>query len=161
MDASEQHGDPTPNPLILKNVREVDWYDGPVSSLVSEDSTGPWLGFLLSAQRPRLRIFGLTRTTAEHTAAIDALLAESPTTSARWHRIQRRFHIALAESEGPLVLLRGGALLPGEPMEQTEVDWGSFRSRVTFSADDAFDPSRVELWTTVFDEALADDRVRD
>lgn len=149
----------TPSPLILERVRFIDWYDGPVTALVSEASTGPWLGLLQGALRGA-RIYGLTRTTAEHTAAIDALLEERQATP-RWPDIQRRFHIALAESDGPLVLLRGESLEPGRQMEQTEVDWDSYRSRVTFSVDDAVDSSRAKLWTAVFDDALHDDQVRD
>lgn len=146
-----------PKPFVLERVTSLEWYDGPVTAVVREASTGPWLCFLLSARRPR--ISGLTRTTAEHADAIEAMCTSAP--SGPWQRLVRRFHVALAESTGPLVLLRGPVLRPGEPLEQTAIDWEAYRGRVTFSGEDAFEPGRVDLWTEVFECALEDDRVRD
>ena len=146
-------------PLRPERVRAIDWYDGPVTAVVREAS-GHWLGVLLSAQTaPRLRIFGLVATTAENTASIEELLSASPPTARK--RTLRRFHIALAESEGPLVLLRGDDLSPGAALQQVEVDWATHRSHVTFSAEAAFERGRVEFWTAVFDDTLASDRARE
>ncbi|MCA9605169.1 MAG: hypothetical protein KC619_06225 [Myxococcales bacterium] len=139
-----------PEPFVIETVRFIDGYDGPVTALVSERSTGPWLGFLLAVTRyPYRRIFGLVPTTAEATEELAGFL-EVEASTARVQLLEKRFHVALANSDGPL--LRGESLEPDVELERVLVSWTELRGRVTFSADDAYSTERATLWNMVFDD---------
>lgn len=141
-----------PDPFVIESVRHLDWYDGPVTALVSERSTGPWLGFLLATTRhPYRRIFGLVPTTVDVTDGLACLLEEESSVGG-WRLLRKRFHIALASSDGPLVLLRGLHLEPTATLERALVSWEEFRGRVTFDDADAYAAERAAFWNDVFDD---------
>ncbi|MCB9594045.1 MAG: hypothetical protein H6719_15030 [Sandaracinaceae bacterium] len=146
-----------PDPFVIESVQHIDWYDGPVTALLSERSTGPWLAFLLaSLRRPYRRIYGLLPTTAEVAEELARILEDEPS-SLNWSCLSKRFHVALANSDGPLLLVRGEGLHPPAPLERCLLSWNHFRGRVTFTDDDAYSQERAKFWNEVFDDPPDED----
>ncbi len=139
-----------PDRFEITDAQVIDWYDGPVTAVVTERAGGRWVAFLLAAPDEGPRIFGLVPTTPARAAVIEAALDDP----AEFDEAQRLFHCAMAESEGPLLLLRA-TRLAGEaaPGDRAALDWARYRGRVTFSAEEAHEPRRVEAWTLELEDA--------
>jgi len=140
--------------MFIESVAAIDWDDGPVTALVQVRETGPWLAFLLSATRgPRNRIHGMVPASSAAATALNDALAKANRGD---DEIGQRFHCAIAESLGPLVLLRGSCIPTGEVPNSVELSWTEFRGRVTFSPEVAFEAQRVDYWADIFDAAEAE-----
>ena len=122
-------GTETASPIVIERIVVLDFYDGPVTALVWERSNGPWLAFLLGTTRlegGRSRIYGLLPSPPDATTTLEELSANPPSTS-NFYRMQRAFHVGLASSDGPLVLIRDENLDLGAIAEHTQVPLATFR----------------------------------
>lgn len=142
--------------LELASIQHLDWYDGPVSGLVRDVSTGKRLLAILLAFEPdrRQRVYALIPLRPDLESALGQLATEiasdykTPANAEEeWERLDSTVSAAVKFATGTFYLIRCPALEAGTVSQAVELDLEPYRAHLSWTLDEeSMTPTRIDFW---------------